>query len=119
MRDIRQDLRERLTNLERKRDQLQAELRIIEDESAALMRLLDFEDRRFPDTDERVQHPERPVGDSILQALRVRSLTKDEIRDELERAGYGRTGSLGRTTHLALVNRNCPGSVIGSAYPEL
>jgi hypothetical protein len=47
MRDIRWDLKERLASLEEQVTQLQASLRVIEDESTVIIRLLDYEDHRF------------------------------------------------------------------------
>ena len=48
MRDIRDDLKERLSSLEERVTQLQESLKVIEDESSVIMRLLDYEDHRFP-----------------------------------------------------------------------
>jgi hypothetical protein len=77
MRDIRGDLRERLSSLEERVVQLQASLRTIEDESAVIMRLLDYEDYRFPPGLERTsdEQCEKPVlADFITNELNGRPM---------------------------------------------
>jgi hypothetical protein len=106
MRDIRRDLKERLSSLEERRAQLQATLKVIEDESAVLMRLLDYEDHRFPSEQTNIEQSDRPVlGEFITQHLHSRPMTKPEIRALTERAGYlAKSESPGRTIHLTMVN---------------
>jgi len=107
MRDIRHDIRERLTEIEERRSRLQTELSAAEDESHLLMRLLDIEDERFPaNAAQAPSQPEQTAGDFVIDQLRKRgSMTKDEVRDAMERAGYFAGGEApGRSAHLTLVN---------------
>ena len=78
MRDIRPDLRERLSSLEERVVQLQASLRVIEDESTVIMRLLDYEDHRFP------PEPERTSAEQCEQPLLTDFLTKELNGHQME-----------------------------------
>jgi hypothetical protein len=77
MRDIRGDLRERLSSLEERVVQLQENLRTIEDESAVITRLLDYEDHRFTPNLERPsgeQYKKPVIGDFITNELNGRPM---------------------------------------------
>jgi hypothetical protein len=58
MRDIRDDLKERLSSLEEQVTHLQQSLKVIEDESSVIIRLLDYEDHRFADVPESAVDPQ-------------------------------------------------------------
>jgi hypothetical protein len=106
MRDIRDDLRERLRTIEDERAALQAAMKAKGDEALAIMQLLDFEDKRFPaESADASPPPEKPAADFIVDLARDQRLSKDEIRDALERAGYLRGAETpGRVVHATLVN---------------
>jgi hypothetical protein len=83
MRDIRDDLKERLSSLEEQVTQLQQSLKVIEDESSVIIRLLDYEDHRFAGTPESVadRQPEQPVlSDLIDNPLNGRTTETFPIR---------------------------------------
>jgi len=104
--DIRKDLRERLSSLEERRAQLQATLKAIEDESAAVMRLLDYEDRRFsPEESHVVQSDCNGLAELIIKEIRGRAMTKGEIRELADGKGYLAESEFpGRTIHSTLLN---------------
>jgi hypothetical protein len=107
MRDIRQDLKERLGILEARRSELHSELKEMDEESATVIRLLDIEDRRFPPEQLGQTEPEPTVAlaEFIFTELGKRPLGKDEMRPVAERGGYFKdTESPGRVLHLTLVN---------------
>jgi hypothetical protein len=102
MRDIRADLRERLRLLEARRAELQITLKDLDEETAAIMRMLDAEDRRFPPVPDNGQAmPEKILTEFIYEELVRRRMSKKEIRVVVEGAGYKVDG---RSVHLTLVN---------------
>jgi hypothetical protein len=83
MRDIRDDLKERLSSLEERVTQLQENLKVIEDESSVIMRLLDYEDHRFAGASEPAteRQPEQPaLSDLIDNPLNGRTTETFPVR---------------------------------------
>lgn len=70
MRDIRDDLKERLSSLEEQVTQLQRNLQVIEDESSVIMRLLDYEDHRFASPPESAvdRQSEEPIVSDLIDS---------------------------------------------------
>lgn len=102
MRDLRQELTERLRELEAQRDGFHTELKRVEDEIGVVLKMLDFEDRRFPKQQPKEIHrPTDPLGDFIYREIERRRMNKNEIKITAERAGYE---NVGRAVHLTLVN---------------
>jgi hypothetical protein len=103
MRDIREDLKERLRNLEADRDKHHAALKGIEENIAMIMRMLDIEDQQFPKHDDTgdAPSPTKLLSDFIYEELGRRRMAKVEIRTAAEKAGYENAG---RAVHLTLVN---------------
>lgn len=76
MRDIRDDLKERLSSLEERVVQLQENLKVIEDESSVIMRLLDYEDHRFATVSDSAADPQsetRSLSDLMNNELNGRT----------------------------------------------
>jgi hypothetical protein len=104
MRDIREDLRERLSSLEAKRAEHHAALKELDEQAAAVMRMLDIEDREFPEQQPKggpAPTPTKVLSDFIYEELGRRRMNKAEIKVAAERAGYE---NVGRAVHLTLVN---------------
>jgi hypothetical protein len=104
MRDIRQDIRERLDLVEARRSSLERALKALNDEADALMRVLEAEDRRFL-REPLATRPDGAMADFIVSEIDKRPLSKDEVLQVLERAGYlDGIEAPGRSVHLTLVN---------------
>jgi hypothetical protein len=103
MRDIRQDLKERLSSVEAKRAEHHAALKQLDQQAAAIMLMLDTEDRRFPEPkpNSAAAAPTKALTDFIYEELGRRRMDKTEIKLAAEQAGYG---NVGRPVHLTLVN---------------
>jgi hypothetical protein len=102
MRDIREDLKERLSSLEARRAEHHAALKELDEQAAAVMRMLDMEDRRFPEQKPNgAPAPTKALTDFIYEELGRRKMNKAEIKVAAERAGYE---NVGRAVHLTLVN---------------
>jgi hypothetical protein len=109
IRDIRQDLRERLRTLEAQRDKLHVELKEAEQQIGVLMHMLEIEDRRFADkAPSEVRKPMTKLSDFIYGELGRRRMTKEEVKIVAERAGYE---NVGRGVHLTLVNMEKSGRI--------
>lgn len=138
MRDIREDLRDRLAAaqaaLNAANDEhdnqmiaLQADFRrkvsVIERERQAVLELLKIEEARcLPPGDQseqrNVRHPMLPLTEFIITKLHANGpMTKDEIKAEVERAGYLDGEVTGRTFHLTLMNISGTGGRI-SRLPD-
>ncbi len=126
MRDIRDDLRERLHGLREQRDLLQAQLQAKLDEIALyeqhLSALLDMEEKRADAEQPRLAFDGPPPPDMVGPQLSVSAKDKLEsvilvllqdgqprghtvIRDELERAGFGiGERHFGRKVHGTLMS---------------
>jgi hypothetical protein len=88
--------------LEARRAELQITLKDLDEETAAIMRMLDAEDRRFPPVPDNGQAmPEKILTEFIYEELVRRRMSKKEIRVVVEGAGYKVDG---RSVHLTLVN---------------
>lgn len=122
MRDIRNDLRERLASIDaRYADEMARydEQRLLlelshkqaitdlERERAAVQQMLSFEDRREgnqPDTTEQAAAQLVPLVDFLITKLHTHGpLDKDELKAEASAAGYFAEGN-GRTLHTTLMN---------------
>lgn len=124
MRDIRDDLKERLAGIEARRASIRKALAETDDERTAILKLLEFENRR---------HTAPPRSNGLLSslgslaaaaaavyslptyiehALENRPLSKDEIKELTEKAGYFKgEESAGRVLHATLMNMERNGRV--------
>lgn len=105
MRDIRADLKERLEENERERSRIAARLKELDFATAALMNLLDLEDKRigdlFPENREKLTLLEFVLSE--LSDGQERS--KDELRESAKKNNYSAEGgSLGRAIHATIMN---------------
>jgi hypothetical protein len=109
IRDIRQDLRERLRALETQRDKLHVDLKEAEQQIGVLMNMLEIEDRRFPpQASSDQQKPTKRLSDFIFEELGRRRMTKEEIKIAAEKNGYE---NVGRGVHVTLVNMEKSGRI--------
>jgi hypothetical protein len=112
MRDIREDLKERIATNNKRRADLKAhydvQTKALDDETALLSRLLAFEEHRF-----RVYRggrefpaPTIPLAMFFVETLRkMGPMTKDELRRAAVKEGYFEDDDDGgRSTHASLLN---------------
>lgn len=108
MRDIRQDLHERLAAAKKNRAGIQSELEELDAEANLLSRLLEMEDARAR-TGSALKAlkivPVLPIADFFVEVIKERPRTKDELRELAQAKGYfAESDSPGRAVHLTLVN---------------
>jgi hypothetical protein len=120
LRDIRVDLKDRLRAAIEKSALLDAQLQDARSEVRALEQLLEVEERRHQLSQQaRPRQPVEPLAEFIEGALQQQAMTKEELRDYAERAGYAVDG---RSIHATLVNLMRTNRVIeteeGYAVPE-
>jgi hypothetical protein len=121
MRDIREDLRERLAAIqaasnaaieehENRALALQADYRqkadALERERQAVLQMLKFEEARARPTEPGTARPPAlPLAEFIITKIHANGMmTKEEIRAEVDQAGYLEGEATGRTFHLTLMN---------------
>jgi hypothetical protein len=107
MRDIRQDLKERLNAAETVRAAAEKQLRAAQNEVDMLTALLNLEASRTVDivSGPERKSPDKPVADFIMDIIARAPSTKDEIKDYAAAARYFTVGdSPGRIIHATLVN---------------
>ncbi|WP_425907164.1 hypothetical protein [Nitrobacter sp. TKz-YC02] len=125
MRDIRDDLRERLAAIQSAFnaavDENEAQIVAIqaayrqkvdafERERQAVLQLLRIEEERSQPAEVKegqsvARQPALPLSEFILTKLHAQGpMTKDQIRAEVDRAGYFDGEATGRTLHLTLMN---------------
>jgi hypothetical protein len=121
MRDIRDDLRERLaaiqsaanTAIEEHENQalaLQAGYRqkadALERERQAVLQMLKFEEARAKPAEPGIARPPAlALAEFIITKIHANgTMTKEQIRAEVDRAGYLEGEATGRTFHLTLMN---------------
>lgn len=123
MRDIREDIRERLALVERKIADFQRALQQQEEIKASYERILALEEARagFRALNVTQGETKPPVADFIIGLLRGRPRTKDELTQQAEQAGYYADGSVGRAVHMALVNMERSGRIreVRGHYEEI
>ncbi|UFZ02146.1 hypothetical protein LQG66_22935 [Bradyrhizobium ontarionense] len=134
MRDIRDDLRERLAAIqtafnaateehENQMIALQAGYRqkadALERERQAVLQLLKIEEARATSSGPSIaRHPALPLSEFIITKLHtIGPMTKEQIRAEVDRAGYLEGEATGRTFHLTLMNISGAGGRI-SKLPD-
>jgi hypothetical protein len=105
MRDIRDDLIERLQASQTEQTRLNYRLKEIEAEMELIRRLVEIEMKRHP-SDEPKNEPEIKISEFVLNGLRERGpATKEQIRVSAEQEGYFKEGdSPGRTVHAVVTN---------------
>jgi hypothetical protein len=108
MRDIRSDLKERLAQAERTRAGLTAQLKEVDAEVAALMNLMEIEDRRGV-SDGKSQPPAEPVQDFLISAISQNPMTKDELKNAAVARGYPVDG---RSIHAYVTNLTKTGRLV-------
>jgi hypothetical protein len=101
MRDIRADLRERLSAAEAERAQLTLKLKGVDSRVDALMRLLEIEDHAIAGNGSGAERPLKPLPDFILALAQHRPVTKADIRTAANAEGYEIDG---RHVHAHLNN---------------
>lgn len=128
MRDIRTDLKERLTSAEERRSSLNAELAALNSEIATLIQIIDLEDGRFGKrlsgevkgdpaiSNEPTITQTPPIGDSLvdflLSAAKSTPRTKRELRDAAVANLQFKPGeSPGRVVHFTLINLERAGRI--------
>lgn len=117
MRDIRDDLQERVEAAEKKRDDLLAQAKEQEELIATLKRVLELEEApasrgRPSNGHAAAKPPEVSASEYILQLVRQRPRTKEEIRDLVEEAGYyPEAEAIGRAVHFTIVNMTHSGKL--------
>jgi hypothetical protein len=121
MRDIRDDLRERLAanqaalnaateDHENQVLALQADYRqktdALERERQAVLQMLKFEEARASPTEQGGSRPPAlPLAEFIIAKIYgTGAMTKEQIREQIDRAGYLEGEATGRTFHLTLMN---------------
>lgn len=121
MRDIRDDLRERLAAIqaasnaaieehENRALALQADYRqkadALERERQAVLQMLKFEEARAKPAEQGVNRPPAmPLAEFIITKIHANgTMTKEQIRAEVDHAGYLEGEATGRTFHLTLMN---------------
>lgn len=93
MRDIRTDLKERLTAAETKRAQLRAELGSLDAEVSAVMSLMEIEDQRTTEGNGQPRkRPLPPLEEFITNQVRARASTKADLKVAAQTAGYDVNG---------------------------
>jgi hypothetical protein len=100
-RDIRPDLRARLETAIASRDRAREHLNFFDSEVNALTRLLALEDRRFSETIGTVEDKQPFLTGFIIERLKKRRMSKDELRVVAAEAGFEIDG---RSIHATLVN---------------
>lgn len=110
LRDIRPDLKARLRAALENRDSHQAKVEEFAGEIDDLTRQLDRENARYGQERVRLQlqEPTESLTDFILQALRMRPMGKEDLRDSASRAGYSVDG---RSIHATVVNLHRTGRI--------
>lgn len=108
MRDIRQDIHERLAADKKTRTTIQSELEKLDAKIDLLSRLLEVEEARIRTTSAVKALkivPALPVSDFFVEVIKERPRTKDELRELAQAKGYfAESDSPGRAVHLTLVN---------------
>ncbi len=120
MRDIREDLKERIRVEHARREPHQEALKQIDDNIAGLERLLATEESRSNGNGSVAAILPRPAGnltDYLTKMLKKAPRTLDEMRDAAVAAGYfeGAKESPGRAIHGKLLNPIRAGRVIKDA----
>ena len=104
MKDIRKELRERLSNAEARRAEQESQLRTTAEEIDILMRLIELEDLKFGAKTESGP-PDMPLADAILEMARDDSVSKEELYRRAERRGYFGGTTRGRqSVHATVIN---------------
>jgi hypothetical protein len=104
-RDIRPDLRDRLRDALRRRDDLAAKMKDSEAEVDDCQRMLEREEARHQlsaggNSAAKLQ-PKEELRDFIFKAIQMRPQNKDDLRHSVESAGYKVDG---RSIHATTVN---------------
>lgn len=132
MRDIRADLRDRLTSLDARMSELvreynreKAELdkrfseheRSLDDERKAASALLMIEERRYGEAETaEIKIPTQPLADFLIAHAKKHGPTpKEELRNAAALSGYFPDGEGGRTIHTTLLNLVRAGRLIETA----
>lgn len=127
MRDIRDDIRERLAAVEHKRQDFLAALKAQDDIKAALEKLLELEEARtrsgtVVNGNNHEKTPTIPVADFLVGLLRERPRTKEELSELAARAGYYPDAeAVGRAIHMTIVNMERSGRIheVRGRYEEV
>lgn len=99
--DIRPDLRMRLENATAARNQAREQLGFYESEVRALTQLLALEDQRFGSFPQQKEERRPDLPAFIFEKLQKNRMSKDGIRQIVQKAGYDVDG---RSIHATLVN---------------
>lgn len=107
VRDIRDDLRDRLASIEEQEAQMAEALKRLGEQKAHYRRILEIEEGRYPLPGLLPNDPDTalPLAEFLIEALRTRPRTKEELREMAEQAGYfSDTDFPGRSIHATLTN---------------
>ncbi len=111
MRDIRKDLKDRLADIKARRNEMQAELRRLADQEAAVERLLLAEESKWRHTtpslfESEPQPQQMTLSQLLLDTLKSKNGTAslDELKEEARQSGvpFGRKQP-GRAIHFAML----------------
>jgi hypothetical protein len=111
VRDIRADLKERLTGAEAKRAQFTAALKTLDIEVDALMRLIQIEDQRDNGGSAKPKNG-LPLADFIVAMTEHSPMNKEELKAAAQANGYDTDG---RAIHAHVTNLSRTGILVKGA----
>jgi chromosome segregation ATPase len=107
MRDIRADIKERIAAVDAEKDRLEEEIDKLYNRLDMLQELLTEEETRLASEQvgpEPKPQPTESLDDFVVKLFRRRALSKDELAEALDKAGYVKAGqSPGRVSHGKLL----------------